>query len=58
MFVFWEILFENCAGTAIGDSGYVLKVRENRFMKNRLKIYCEEAKNMKIQNTDEEKKLL
>jgi hypothetical protein len=55
---FLEILFENCTGTAIGESGYVPKARENRLMENRLRFIVKKRKNMKIQNTDEEKKLL
>jgi hypothetical protein len=36
----------------------VSKVRENRLMENGLRFIAKKRKNMKIQNTDEEKKLL
>jgi hypothetical protein len=55
---FLEILFENCTETAIGDSGYVSKVRENRLMENGLRFIAKKRKSIKIQNTDEEKNLL
>ncbi|MDR1438396.1 MAG: transposase, partial [Puniceicoccales bacterium] len=55
---FLEKLLANCTGTAIGDSGYVSNDRAKRLMEHGLRFIAKKRKNMKIQNTAEEKQQL
>jgi hypothetical protein len=49
------MLLENCPGSAISDSGYK---KTNRLMQRNLKFVAKKRKNVKIQNTKEEKRKL
>ncbi|MDR1437979.1 MAG: transposase [Puniceicoccales bacterium] len=55
---FLEKLLANCTGTAIGDSGYVSSDRAKRLMEHDLRFIAKKRKNMKVQNTAEEKQQL
>ncbi|MDR1438323.1 MAG: hypothetical protein LBI69_04695 [Puniceicoccales bacterium] len=49
------MLLKNCTGSAISDSGYK---KTNRLMQKNLKFIAKKRKNMKIQNSKEEKRKL
>jgi hypothetical protein len=53
-----ELLLENCTGSAIGDSGYISRGKSDRLMKKNLKFIARKRKNMKVQNSEEERRRL
>jgi hypothetical protein len=53
-----EKLFKNCTGSGIGDSGYVSRDRAERLKEKGLTFIAKTRKNMKVQNTPEEKRRL
>jgi hypothetical protein len=55
---FLEILTKNCTGSGIGDSGYVSKARAEKLRRRNFYFTAKARKNMKIQNTPEEKRRL
>jgi hypothetical protein len=55
---FLEKLTENCTGAGIGDSGYVAKARAKRLQQRGFSFTAKARKNMKIQNTPDEKRKL
>jgi hypothetical protein len=55
---FLEKLTENCTGNGIGDSGYIGKAKEATLKQRGFFFTAKARKNMKIQNTPEERRRL